>query len=184
MCIALFAAGCKEAYIPPAITSDNNRYLVVEGVVNNSDTTYINIGHTQKIDTIYTNNPEANAMVSVESDVNNTFQFIETVAGTYAAAPLQLDQTHKYRLRIKTADKREYVSDFVIVKNSPPIDSVGFIAQSSGVQIYVNSHDPGNATRYYRWKFTKDWQFHSKYLSAWIFGNNWIYCAPSPNWPV
>ncbi|HZX59739.1 MAG TPA: DUF4249 domain-containing protein, partial [Mucilaginibacter sp.] len=60
----------------------------------------------------------------------------------------------------------EYVSDFVLVKNAPPIDSVGFAAQASVMQVYVNSHDASNATRYYRWEYTEDWQFHTQYKSA------------------
>ena len=85
--------------------------------------------------------------------------------GTYAAAPLNLDITHKYRVRIKTSNGEEYLSDYVVVKNSPPIDSVGFVSKASGVQIYANTHDPANNTKYYRWEYTEAWKFHSTYES-------------------
>jgi hypothetical protein len=165
--IVLIAVGCKKPFIPQEIKSGANRYLVIEGVINSgSDSTFIKITRTQKVDTIHTVNPETNATVSVESDANSNFKLTEITAGTYAAPPINLDGAHKYRLRIITSDRREYVSDFVPVKNSPAIDSVGFVAQPTGVQIYVNTHDAANATQYYRWDYFETWQFHSIYVST------------------
>jgi hypothetical protein len=54
----------------------------------------------------------------------------------------------------------------VPVKNSPPIDSIGFVAQPSAMKVYVNSHDASNLTRYYRWDYSETWQFHSRYNST------------------
>jgi hypothetical protein len=167
LCIALLATGCRKAFTPHAISSANNRYLVIEGIVNSgADSTLIKIGRTQRIDTIHTIQPEANAVVSVESDANGIYKLTEKVLGTYVAVALNLDPAHKYRLRIKTSSNKEYVSDFVAVKNAPPVDSVGFVARPSGVHIYVNSHDDKNATQYYRWEYSETWQFHAKYVSA------------------
>jgi hypothetical protein len=167
--IVLIIVGCKKPFIPQEIKSAANRYLVIEGVINSgSDSTFIKISRTQKIDTVHNIIPETNAVVSVESDANSNFKLTEITAGTYAAPPINLDGSHKYRLRIITSDRREYVSDFVAIKNSPPIDSVGFVAQPVGVQIYVNTHDNSNATQYYRWDYFETWQFHTKYVSAFI----------------
>jgi hypothetical protein len=118
------------------------------------------------VDTLRTVFPESGAQVTVESDASNTYPLIEKAAGTYACAPLNIDASRKYRLRVKTSDGKEYVSDFVPVKNAPPIDSVGFAPQATGVQLYVNTHDNANGTRYYRWDYTETWQFHSKYVSG------------------
>jgi hypothetical protein len=168
--LVFIVAGCKKPFIPQEIKSDANKYLVIEGVINGgSDSTFIKISRTQKIDTIQTVNPETNAVAVVESDANSNFKLTETTAGTYTAPPISLDGTHKYRLRITTSDHKEYLSDFVAVKNSPPIDSIGFVAQAAGVQIYVNTHDAANSTRYYRWDYTEAWQFHSKYVSTYKF---------------
>jgi len=164
--IILLIAGCKKPFTLPALISDNNKYLVIEGVISSSDSTFIKLSRTKKVDTLKTIIPEDGAHVSVESDANGSYALTEINAGTYAAAPLNLDGAHKYRLRVKTADGKEYASDFVAVKNAPPIDSVGFAAKANGVQIYVNTHDDANATRYYRWDYTETWQFHSKYVSA------------------
>lgn len=164
--IVLLITGCKKAFNPLGVLSETNKYLVIDGVINTgTDSTFIKLSRTKKFDTVIVIDPERNAQVSVESDANTSYPLSEITPGTYSAAPLNLDNAHKYRLRIKTTENKTYVSDFVAVKNSPPVDSVGFIAQNDGVHIYVNSHDATNATRYYRWEYNEDWQFHSFYES-------------------
>jgi len=168
ICIVLMALACRKAFTPALSASDNGSYLVIEGTISGlADSTIIKLSRTKKVDTLKTIIPELNAMVTVESDANSIYPLsAAATSGSYACAPITLDPAHKYRLRIKTADGKEYLSDFVAVKNAPPIDSVGFMAQSDGVHIYVNSHDNANATKYYRWAYNEDWQFHSKYVSG------------------
>ena len=73
-----------------------------------------------------------------------------------------------YRLNITTSDGKVYVSDYVPAKVAPPIDSVDYKIQSSGIQIYLNTHDPNNATHYYHWNYNETWQFHAKYYSNYV----------------
>jgi len=169
LCIILTALGCRKQFNPAGIKSDKNHYLVIEGVINSgTDSTIIKLSRTQKIDTIHTVVAESGAEVSVESNASISFKLTEIIPGTYAAGPNDLVASRKYRLHIKTADHKEYVSDYVEVKNSPPIDSVGFTAQADGVQIYLNSHDAANSTHYYRWDYSESWQFHTKYPSGYF----------------
>jgi hypothetical protein len=170
--LVLIAVGCKEPFIPNLPTSNNIRYLVIEGSISMNDSTLIRLTRTKKVDTLRKIYPETGAAVTIETDANASYQLAEIRTGMYAAPPLDLDASRKYRLRIKTVDNKEYVSDFVAVKNAPPIDSVGFAAQPSGVRVYVNAHDAANTTRFYRWEFTEDWQFHSKYLSTYYNGGD------------
>ena len=164
--VAYFA--CKKPFTPDLSSSNNSRYLVIEGVIDGADSTFIRLSRTKKVDTFKTIIAETGAIATIESDANTSIPLTELKPGVYTAPPFNLDAAHKYRLRIKTTDAKEYVSDFVQVKNSPPIDSVGFNAQSSGATIYVNSHDATNSTRYYRWDFSEAWQFHAYYISQWI----------------
>ena len=60
------------------------------------------------------------------------------------------------------------MSDFVDVKLTPPIDSVGYTVKGNNVNLYVNAHDPANKTRYYRWDYDETWQFHAKYNSEFV----------------
>ena len=162
--IVLLIAACKKPFNPTGALGNTGKYLVIDGVVNaGSDSTFIKLSRTMNFDTARTPPPETKAQVTVESDGNTTYPLTEATPGTYSAAGLNLDITHKYRVRIKTSNNEEYLSDYVVVKNAPPVDSVGFKDQNGGVQIYVNTHDGSNATRYYRWEYNEDWQFHSYY---------------------
>jgi len=81
--------------------------------------------------------------------------------GYYGAAGLTLNSSNKYSLRIVTSNGKIYQSDFLAVKNSPPIDSVNYLVQSNGVQINVNTHDPAGKTTYYRWSFVETYMIHA-----------------------
>jgi len=163
LCLLMILAlmTCRKAYNPPAITANVN-YLVVEGIINTgSDSTIFNLSRTVNIKQKIVANPELNAVVSVESDNNATYPLLAAGNGKYASPGLNLDNTHKYRLRINTADGKAYLSDFLTPKISPPIDSIGYIVETNGVQVYLNTHDPANATRYYLWEYNETWKFHA-----------------------
>ncbi|WP_426669584.1 DUF4249 domain-containing protein [Mucilaginibacter sp. McL0603] len=165
---AMAITACKKPYAP-SIAASNSNYLVVEGVINSGqDSTIINLSRTVNIADTMKANPELGAQVLVESDQNITYSIPEIGKGKYASPALNLDNTHKYHLYIKTSDGKEYASDPEAVKPTPPIDSVGFITQSNGIQLYVNTHDDNNATRYYRWEYTETWNFHAKYGTNYI----------------
>jgi len=159
---------CKKPFIP-SVTSSAQSYLVVEGVINSGqDSTIIKLSRTVLLSGKTASKPELNATVTVESDHQAVYPLPGTGNGEYAVAALKLDNTRQYRLRIKTAAGKEYLSDFVAVKINPSIDSVGFDVQSKGLQLYVNTHDPNNNTHYYRWDYQETWLFHAKYGSAYI----------------
>lgn len=159
--------GCKKPYTPTAVTTANN-YLVVEGVINiGSDSTQIKLSRTVNL-SVATTNPETGAIVQVESDQNTIYPLTELKRGLYIIASLNLDTTRKYRLRIKTKDSQEYLSDLVAAQVTPPIDSVGFNVLNGGLQIYANAHDPKNSTHYYRWDYAETWQFTAKYYSEFV----------------
>ena len=68
----------------------------------------------------------------------------------YQSLALNLDSTLQYRLNIVTSDGNKYQSDFVTVRQAPPIDSLTWelagdpdpITGKQFFNIYVNSHDP------------------------------------------
>jgi hypothetical protein len=165
VCLALSIITCKKPFTLVLHQSDR-RYLVIEGIISENDSTFIRLSRTKKVDTLRTVFAETNAQVTIENNADASYSLTEIRNGTYAIGPLNLDVSHRYRLRIKTSDGKEYLSDFVPIKNAPPIDSIGFIGQSSGVKIYVNAHDDTKSTRYYRWDFNETWQFHSEYPSG------------------
>ena len=166
--LAIIPASCKKPYNPKvaAVQSD---YLVVEGVINSGqDSTVIHLSRTVPLTDSRKAIPELGAEVTVESDQNAIYILREIGNGEYASPFLNLDKTSKYHLHIKTQSGKEYISDFEPIKTNPPIDSVGFIQQNNGIQLYVNTHDPNNNTHYYRWDYAETWNFHAQYYSSYI----------------
>jgi len=160
--------GCKKPYNPPVIAEPGS-YLVVEGTINTgSDSTIFKLSRTVSISTGNAINPETGAIVTVESSASKSYPLTEITKGYYAAVGLNLDNTLQYRLRIQTLGKDQYLSDFVPVEVSPPIDSIGYAIVSNGVNLYVNTHDPTNNIKYYRWDYVETWQFHSEYESLYV----------------
>jgi hypothetical protein len=166
--IVLLVFGCKKPYAPQVVASDNS-YLVVEGIINSgSDSTIITLSRTTKLDQKVQTNSVHGATVTVENDQNFSFALNEDQTGRYVSPNLNLDNTRKYRLRIKTSDNQEYLSDFVSPKEAPPIDSIGYEVKNDGLDIYVNAHDGSNNTRYYRWEFIETWKFTARYPSSFV----------------
>ena len=166
----LFGIGCRKPYAP-SIVSANTDYLVVEGVVNpGQDSTRIKLSRTVKLNSKTSVNPEQGAAVSVEGDQNVTYVLTETSSGVYTYPGLNLDKNRHYRLRIRTSNGQEYLSDMVPVKITPAIDSIGFNLNlvNNSLEIYANAHDATNATRYYRWDYEETWRFQAKYISNFI----------------
>jgi hypothetical protein len=172
---------CKKPFNPSVVSSPNS-YLVVEGVINSgSDSTIIKLSNTVKLNQQVVQNPVLGAIVTVEGDQNTNYPLLDlNSTGNYEAPSLNLASTQKYRLHVKTASGSEYVSDFVAIKPTPPIDSIGYIIQNGNVNIYVNTHDPSNNTRYYRWEYQETWQFHSKYESSWVLDTTTNTIVPRP----
>jgi len=164
---------CREAYTPPQITTNSN-YLVVEGLINTgTDSTIFKLSRTVRINAKTTTQNETHAVVTVESDANAIYPLKEIKPGTYASPALGLSNTAKYRLRIiaNTNTHTTYLSDFVPVKNSPLIDSLGYTIQPDGLQIYTNAHDASNNTRYYRWEYSETWNYTALYDPGFIVVN-------------
>lgn len=161
----LFFSNCKVPYDPP-VQSSNTRFLVVEGFINGNGVTSFKLSRTRNItwgDTAAYKN-ELNASVVVEDQNNNSYQLYEKGSGVYEANTF-LNPSTNYRLHIRTSDNKEYLSAFVPFKQSPPIDKVDWNFKDGSVQINLNTHDPQNNSRYYRWDFEETWEFHSSYLT-------------------
>lgn len=167
VCCCLVFVDCKKPFTPKLEQTDIN-VLVVEGYIDGSDTISFKLSRARKIypgDTAVSKN-ELNARIAIEDDHHNTYPFVESGNGLYRSnGILNLNPAYQYRLHFFTTDGKEYLSDFVAYKVSPPIDSVGWDLKDGGVQVHVSTHDVNNKTRYYRWEYSETWQFHSWYDS-------------------
>ncbi|MVN90693.1 DUF4249 domain-containing protein [Mucilaginibacter aquatilis] len=177
--IILTATACKESFNPPE-TNSNLNYLVVEGMINtgSTDSTIIKLSRTTMLTSGTTLKPETRATVSIQSADNVVNRNLtESKPGTYFSAPFALDGNKKYRIRIRTAQGKEYASDYVEVKVSPNIDNVSFEAQRVGVpgiQLSVDTRDNSNNSRYYKWDYVETYQYKSNNFSTYIVDRNSI----------
>jgi len=163
--IAISGSACKTPYTPTPITATSN-YLVVEGLININDSTFINLSRTVGVMSTSTTKPELKATITIESNQGGTnYPLKEVGNGVYSAPSYNLSTANQYRLRIKTANNNTYLSDFVEAKVTPPIDSIIRDMQPDGLHVSVNVHNSQNTTRYYRWDFTETWQFASYFQS-------------------
>jgi hypothetical protein len=166
-CVCIISlANCKTPFEPP-VQNAKQHTLVVEGLLNGNGMTSVTLSRTRNISTgdtaayIF----EDGANVRVEDNHNNVYPLYSSGKGIYTGY-LSMDPTFLFRLHITTTDNKEYESDFVPFKQSPPIDEIGWKFKNSDVQVYANTHDPQNNTHYYRWQYEETWEFHSEYYSV------------------
>ena len=175
--IGVFAVcftGCREEYLPK-VTSSEQSFLVIEGNLNAShDTTVIRLTRTFKLDDTATLNVENNALVTVEGSDNTIRSLIESGDGKYISPDLNLNINTDYRLRIRTVNAKEYLSNYVKARKTPAIDSISWEKSETGVGIFASTSDPSNASRYYRWEFDETWEIRSYFHSYVIYDNGWI----------
>jgi len=168
---AMVLSHCNIPFEPKLKSTDTNA-LVVEGFIDGSSPITFKLSRSRKLTAGDTASPiyELNARMAVEDDHQDAYPLTETGNGVYSiAASLSLNSGYQYRVHIFTANGEEYLSDFVAFKTSPAIDSVGWAFQNGGVQVLVNTHDPANNTRYYRWSYSETWEFNSAFYSSYQY---------------
>ncbi|MFD0749059.1 DUF4249 domain-containing protein [Mucilaginibacter calamicampi] len=162
-CIVLYA--CKERFLPE-IKDNNLSYLVVEGLINTgADSTIYTLSRTFKLGNKPIEAPEKGAIVQVESEAGGTYVLPALPKpGRYGRPSLGLDPTKKYRLRIRTTDKREYLSDFVESKTSQPFELKHVVGDTT-LNFYLTTHDPAGKSIYYRHSYIETWEYQTDLIS-------------------
>jgi hypothetical protein len=162
---------CKEKYEPP-VNVPITGYLVIEGYVSANGPSEIHLSRSVPLHDSAMLINETAATVQVQGRDNTTYTLTENGSGNYTNNLLTLNSSQQYRLYIKTREGKDYASDYVKVKIAPRIDSVGWVRENGGVQIYINTHDPNNNTWYYRWTTEETWEYHSSYYTSLDFARD------------
>jgi hypothetical protein len=170
---------CKQVYVPPNIKGGAG-YLVVDGtILNGQDSTVINLSRTQNItDSNFIPLPEPGATISIKGSNGDTYLLINESGGKYVIDQLNLNNNELYQLQITTANGNQYLSDSFPIKQSPPIDSLNWKQSDQGVTVFVNTHDPQNNTRYYRWEYVETYVYSAYYNSGLEYVNGIIIARP------
>ena len=161
----LVIASCVEPYNPPAI-SETVDLLVVDGFINiSNNSATVSLSKATPIANDDGHVPEVNATVRIEDDNGDIYSLYQEADGTYTLANMDLSLSKKYRLIIVRGNGKEYFTDYIELKQTPPIDSISWAPtpRRDGINIYANTHDENNNDRYYQWRFVETWEYTSKY---------------------
>jgi len=181
---------CITEFVPQ--TKENKESLVIEGLITNqpvADT--IKLSSSLPLGVKSVAKPVEGCTVTISDDLGNIFSLTETFAGTYVTDTSQFRGTigrfYTLHIHANTSYKNHYFESYPIeMKPVPPIDSLYYekvaIKENNGVnsqegcQVYLNTHDPTNQLKFYRWEYVETWEFHLPYTlisnkTCW-FSNN------------
>jgi hypothetical protein len=171
--LILLGGGCVTEFIPE--TNDARQKLVVEGLITDQPVrNKVKLSLSMPIgDSLYSI-PVHNAQVYVREYLGTSHKLTEIEPGSYYTNPAIFKGIpgHSYSLLILTLNGR-YESPNVEMKPVPPIDSVYyekiFVKLNQlgepveGAQIYIDTHDSLNNTKFFRWNYTETWIFRLPY---------------------
>lgn len=158
--LALALTGCTEQYAFKNTGFESA--LVVEGTITNEvKNQVIRVSQVYQLDET---GPkiEKGANVFITDDKGNEYQFEEKDTVYTSLTPFRAEPGVKYQLKIKTAAGKNYTSDEQVLTTETKIDNITATVETvntqRGVQINVNSFDPTNTSKYYRYEFTETYK--------------------------
>lgn len=174
----LFFSGCITRFVPETIEIKD--LLAVEGLITDQPQTYyVYLSISQPLGQTYIKESLGGCLVSVSDDHNQVFNFNEISTGTYISdsTVFQGITGRSYTLHIVTNESfnnLEFESIPMELKAVPAIDSLYYekvtireatvsSQKDEGCQIYINTHDPENNCRFYRWTYSEAWEFWLPY---------------------
>jgi hypothetical protein len=170
--ILVLAVGCREKYDLPVIAPVTG-FLVVDGTINGGQgPTTITLTRSVKLVDTFIIKYLTRATVRVQGKDNSSQALTETSPGVYTSNQLNLNNAQEYRLYIKTPEGKEYYSGYCPIKKTPAIESISW-ERNDGLQLYANTRDPQNNTKYYRWEYEETWEFHSMFESSLKYNGNY-----------
>lgn len=183
--------GCITQFYPE--TTESTDILVVEGLITDQYEPYtIKLSNSMPLNSSQNVIPLTGCNVSVSDDLGNLYNFTETTDGKYISDPSlfrgEIGRSYILHIRRNTSSGIEnYESKPVEMEPVPPIDSLyyekvvihkadAWTQLQEGCQIYLDTQDPTNTCKYYRWEFTETWEFHIPYTVSnsicWVSDNS------------
>ena len=171
--ILLNTDSCIISYVPQIGATDET--LVVEGLITDQPgVNTIRISKSQPMWKSGIPKPLTGCIASVSDDLGNSFKVKETALfGIYVTDPAVFHGVagRIYTLHIRTTTEAvnlSYESLPMKMIPVPPIDSIYYekktFGQSNmpveGCNIFLNTHDPTNNCKFYRWEYSETWEFH------------------------
>jgi hypothetical protein len=187
----LLITGCVSQFIPK--TTEDQDLLVVEGLITDQKEPYtLKLSRPFHLGTGNVARPMIGCDVTVSDDLGQSFSFTETAPGTYISDSVNFQGAigRFYTLHVNTPttnNNLNYESVPMELKPVPPIDSIyyekrtfalgtGGIPSEEGCQIFLNTHDPNNKCKFYRWEYSETWEFRLPYPTpnslCWLSNNS------------
>ncbi|KPL14653.1 MAG: hypothetical protein AMS26_10015 [Bacteroides sp. SM23_62] len=173
-CLLWMTTACIEEYTPEI--SRSQQLLIVDGGITSEPGPYtVRLSLSKGIQDVFTE-PVSGAVVVIEEKNGSSEVLSEVDPGRYETATGGITGKigNEYRISI-THNDEGYESAWMLLKDCPPIDSLywmrerhqGVNGEIDGIQWYIDTHDPDNNTRYYRWEYIEDWAFSVPISSSW-----------------
>jgi hypothetical protein len=175
----LLTSSCVTKFIPK--TSEDKEILVVEGLITDKPgANIVKVSKSLPLGTKSTAKPVNGCIVTISDDLGNNFNLNESVAGTYQTDSLQFrgvtGRFYTLHISINTAfNNLNYESYPMEMKPVPQIDSIyyekltfkfgndGVTPSQEGCQVFLNTHDPANQCKFFRWEYKETWEVHLPY---------------------
>lgn len=163
--IIFTANACKDPYHINIEPTDLD-VLVVEGQITGPESqSFVSITRSLNVNDHSSLRVEHNATVYVEDEANNRFQLQYDPSTLRYQNQINTVVGNKYRMTIETIDGKSYVSTYNTLLNTPAIDEINYERVFDGLAIKLNTEDPTEQTKFYRWTFQEDWEINSVFMS-------------------
>jgi hypothetical protein len=189
---ALFANSCVSKFIPE--TNENTEMLVVDGMITdqpgpNIIKLYKSMPLGKKISAV----PVRGCNVIISDDQGNSYDLYETTGGTYVSDSAEfcgiVGRTYTLRIFTRNASTKYYSYESLPMemKPVPPIDKIYYeketieeasegIRLKEGCQVYMDTYDPEDKCKFYRWNYTETWEIRLPFdvpnKICWITNNS------------
>ncbi len=176
--LLLIISGCVTQFIPEV--DETRELIVVEGLLTDQPGNAVKISKSFPLTEKSKAVPLSGCTVWITDDINNSYKLIESVAGTYTMSAAGVIG-RKYTLHVNTnfsySKGYTFISSPVEMFPVPPVDTIyykkipfkqapPFDMVADHCQIYLDTSDPTNQCKFFRWNFSETWEFRLPFDKA------------------
>jgi len=193
--LLLAVSGCVEEFLPES-ASDPKLY-VVEGLITDQPGSQgVRVSKSVPLGKSLDLNPVNGCNVWITNDLGNKYPLTGAPGGMYFTSNdfrAIVGRIYSVNIEVKRYDvpTRKMVTDFTIqsipaeLLPVPPIDSLyyqkealtaenGFPVEGEGCQVLLNTSDPANKSRFFRWDYSETWKIQAPTYQKTINSVCWI----------
>ncbi len=164
--LSIIVLSCISPFEPKGASVEG--LLVIEGDIILNDTTVITLTRSTSIASTQPKQYVYAATVWVESSDGGKYYGVPKVENgvlTYLIPTAGLSTSAQYRLKVNTPNGGQYESKFVPALETSDIEDVTWSVDPvyKTTTFMVTSKSSDHSSNYYRWNYTEDWEFTSRY---------------------